>query len=486
MTSSTLPGAGRHHHDPHGLPKGYTAFNAQNLNGLLYVTYTNQSIPSGGIVDVFKPDGTFVSRLINDPAGKWLDNPWGLTIAPQSFGKFGGDLLVGNNGGDGWINAFDPMNGDFKGVLTLASGQPFSENNLWALSFGNGGSGGLANTLYFTAGPGGTDGLFGSLQAIPSLSAKAPIVPNLPNGAFQTVTTVPANGDLNPYGVAFVPPGFPSGGTLSPGDILVSNFNASSNLEGTGTTIVDIKPNGAQSLFFQGPSAPGQVGLSTALGILQRGFVIVGNVPGTYDSQGNLVSVGQGSLTILDRNGKVVTTISDSLFLDGPWDLTVNDQGSQAQVFVSNVLNGVVTRIDLSIPKSGDPIIESLTRIGSGYLHSIEPAVLAVGPTGLAYNPKNDTLYVASTEDNEIFAIPNAGSRTNDAGTGRVVYHDNAHLRGPLGLVLAPNGDLITANGDAVNADPNQASELVEFTPRGKFVGQFSIDPTQAQRSAWP
>ena len=124
------------------------------------------------------------------------------------------------------------MNGDFKGVLKLASGQPFSENNLWALSFGNGGSGGLANTLYFTAGPGRTDGLFGSLQAIPSLSAKAPIVPNLPNGAFQTVTTVPANGDLNPYGVAFVPPGFPSGGSLSPGDILVSNFNSSPNTRG--------------------------------------------------------------------------------------------------------------------------------------------------------------------------------------------------------------------------------------------------------------
>ena len=467
--------------DPNGLPAGFTAFNVQNLNGLLYVTYTNQSIPKGGIVDVFKPDGTFDGRLINDPTGKWLDNPWGLTIAPPSFGKFGGDLLVGNNGGNNWINAFDPVHGTFQGTLTLASGQPFSENNLWALTFGNGKSGGLANTLYFTAGigPKQTDGLFGSLQAIPSLSAKAPIVPNLPNGAFQTVTTVPANGDLNPYGVAFVPPGFPSGGLLNPGDILVSNFNASSNLEGTGTTIVNIKPDGAHSLFFQGPSMPGQVGLSTALGILKSGFVIVGNVPGTYDSHGNLVSVGQGSLTILDRNGKVVTTISDNALLDGPWDLTINDQGSQAQVFVSNVLNGVVTRIDLSIPKSGDPIIESLTRIGSGYFNSIVPAVLAVGPTGLAYNPKNDTLYVASTGDNEIFAIPNAGSRTTDAGTGRVVYQDNAHLRGPLGLVFAPNGDLITANGDAVNPDPNQASELVEFTPQGKFVGQFSIDSTQ-------
>ncbi|HKI18687.1 MAG TPA: TIGR03118 family protein, partial [Isosphaeraceae bacterium] len=243
--------------DPHGLPAGFDAFNVQNLNGLLYVTYTNQSIPSGGIVDVFKPDGTFDGRLINDPSGKWLDNPWGLTIAPPSFGKFGGDLLVGNNGGNYWINAFDPVHGAFKGVLTLASGQPFSENNLWALSFGNGGKGGLANTLYFTAGPGGADGLLGSLQAVPSLSDKAPIVPNLPNGAFQTLMTVPANGDLNPYGVAFVPTNFPSGGTIKPGDVLVSNFNGSSNLQGTGTTIVDISPNGSESLFFQDSSAPG-------------------------------------------------------------------------------------------------------------------------------------------------------------------------------------------------------------------------------------
>ncbi len=460
-------------------PTGYTAFNVQNLsvNGTqtLFVTFANQST-SGGIVDEFTTNGTFIKTLINDPTGKWLDNPWGLTIAPQSFGKFGGDLLVGNNGGNGWINAFDPMNGHFQGVLTLGSGQPFSENNLWALTFGNGGSGGLANTLYFTAGPGGTDGLFGSLQAIPSLSARAPIVPKLPNGAFQTVTTVPANGDQNPYGVAFVPSGFPSGGTLSPGDILVSNFNNSANQQGTGTTIVDIKPNGAESLFFQGPSAPGQVGLTTALGILKSGFVIVGNVPATYDSQGNLVSVGQGSLTILNSNGKVVTTISDNALLDGPWDLTINDQGSQAQVFVSNVLSGTVTRIDLKIPNGGNPIVESETQIASGYLHSPNSMALVVGPTGLAYNPKNGTLYVASTGDNEIFAIPNAVTRTSDDGKGSVVF-DNANLRGPLGLVLAPNGDLITANGDAVNADPTQPSELVEFTPGGKFVGEFSIDP---------
>ncbi|MFI5460763.1 MAG: hypothetical protein ACHRXM_35570 [Isosphaerales bacterium] len=87
--------------------------------------------------------------------------------------------------------------------------------------------------------------------------------------------------------------------------------------------------------------------------------------------------------------------------------------------------------------------------------------------------------YVASTGDNAIYAIQNAAFATTDGGIGRLIYQDNAHLRGPLGLVLAPNGDLITSNGDAVNPDPSQASELVEFTPTGRFVGEFSIDPAQ-------
>jgi uncharacterized protein (TIGR03118 family) len=460
--------------DPSGLPAGFTAFNVQNLNGLLYATYTNQSVPKGGIVDVFKPDGTFVQRLINDPNGAWLDNPWGLALAPASFGTFGGDLLVGNNGGNNWINAFDPVHGNFKGVLTLSSGQPFSENNLWALSFGNGKGGGVAGTLYFTAGLNQTDGLFGSLQAIPSLSVRAPLVPNLPNGAFQTISTVPANGDLNPYGVAFVPSSFPAGGTIKPGDILVSNFNNSANQQGTGTTIVDVSPNGTQSLFFQDSAAPG---LDTALGVLKSGFVIVGNLPATYDKSGNLVSIGQGSLLILDKSGHVVTTLTDSKLLDGPWDLTINDQGNRAQVFVSNVLNGVISRIDLSIPRGGDPIVRSMTEIASGYLTRTDPAALVIGPTGLAFDTRHNVLYVASTGDNEIFSISNAKNRKSDARMGKLVYQDSAHLRGPLGLVLAPNGDLITANGDAVNPDPTQTSELVEFTPHGQFVSQFSIDP---------
>ena len=205
--------------------------------------------------------------------------------------------------------------------------------------------------------------------------------------------------------------------------------------------------------------------------------MIVGNLPATYDSNGNLLSIGQGSLLILDKSGNVVTTLSDSQLLDGPWDLTINDQGDKAQVFVSNVLNGVVTRIDLTIPDGGNPVVQSLTRIASGYPTRTDPAALVIGPTGLAFDAKHDILYVASTGDNEIFAISKAKNRTSDAGMGSLVYQDDAHLRGPLGLVLAPNGDLITANGDAVNPDPNQTSELVEFTPQRSIRGRVLHRP---------
>jgi DNA-binding beta-propeller fold protein YncE len=172
----------------------------------------------------------------------------------------------------------------------------------------------------------------------------------------------------------------------------------------------------------------------------------------------------------------VVETLSDNQLLDGPWDLTVNDQGDRAQVFVSNVLNGTVTRIDLAIPDGGMPVVESLTRIGSGYKHEPNDAALVLGRTGLAFDARTGVLYVASTDDNAVYAIPDAGRTDDDRGKGRLVYADAAHLHGPLGLVLLPNGDLLAANGDAVNADPNQSNELVEFTPGGRFVGQFQLD----------
>src|SRR5229473_551706 len=287
------------------------------------------------------------------------------------------------------------------------------------------------------------------------------------------VSTVPPNGDVNPYGVAFVPQGFPNGGSLQAGDILVSNFNNSMNLQGTGTTIVRVAASGAVSTFFAGPPHPGGtsgLGLSTALAVLRNGFVIVGNVPST---DGTFATVTPGSLLIINKNGHLVSTISGPN-INGPWDMTILDQGSQAVAFVSNVLAGTVVRLNLNVAPNG-VTVASTTVIASGYAHRGDPAAFVVGPTGLVYDPNQDVLFVASTEDNAVFAVQGATTRTSSGGTGTVIYTDATHLHGPLALAEAPNGDLIVSNGDALNVDNAHPSELTEFTQSGVFVAQFSL-----------
>jgi len=295
-------------------------------------------------------------------------------------------------------------------------------------------------------------------------------------------STIPLNGDLNPYGVAFVPKGFPGGGELRPGDVLVSNFNNSSNLQGTGTTIIKFTPTGTLApsvpagspgnavTFFQSTAA----GLTTALGTLQRGFVLVGNLP-TQD--GTLGTISQGSLQVVDRNGNLVKGLSDPTFLDSPWDITVRDFGAFAQVFVSNVLSGTVSRLDVAVTSSTVTVLNRV-QIATGYTSVPNQAALVLGPTGLAYDPEEDVLYVASTADNEIFAVAHAGKATSPVVRGATVFADS-HLRGPLALVFAPNGHLLTANGDAVNADPTHPSEIIEFTKTGTFVREFNVDAGQ-------
>jgi hypothetical protein len=284
-------------------------------------------------------------------------------------------------------------------------------------------------------------------------------------GALRSITasTVPSNGDVNPYGVVFVPAAFPAGAT-APGDALVANFNNSDNIQGTGATIVSISPAGQQTVF----ATSSLIGLDTALGVLSRGFVVVGNVPVKNGTP------GQGSLQIFDHNGKLVTALNDSSLLDSPWDLSVNDKGSQAQIFVSNVLSGAVTRLDVSVSTTQVTVTDKF-QIASGYGRAPNASAVVVGPTGLAYDPERDVLYLASTDDNKTFAVANAGGRTSSAGQGSVVFSDPQHLHGPLGLVLAPNGDLITANGDAVNAG-GTPNDLVEFTPQGFLVATYQLD----------
>ena len=291
-------------------------------------------------------------------------------------------------------------------------------------------------------------------------------------GPVRAVSTVPGNGDVNPYGVAFVPPGFPTGGTINPGDILISNFNNSNNLQGTGTTIVDVPANAPVTQFFQSTTP---TGLSTALNILRRGFVLVGNFPST---DGTLGTATAGSILVIDKNGNLVSTYTDSS-VQGPWDSALFDEGGRALFFVANGLNGTIVRYDLDVNSSG-VTFKHPTVIASGYLHGADAVTFVDAPTGLVYDPVKDVLYVASTLDNAVYAVRDAGDRKHDGGVGSLIYQDPAHLHGALGMAMAPNGHLLVTNNDSptINLDPNQPSELVEFTVDGHFVKQISLDPS--------
>jgi hypothetical protein len=288
-------------------------------------------------------------------------------------------------------------------------------------------------------------------------------------------STVPANSDVNPYGVVVVPV---SSGNLVAGDVLVSNFNASSNKQGTGSTIVQISPAGTTTLFAHIASddaCTGGVGLTTALAIVQSKFVVVGSLPTT---DGTSATAAAGCLIVLDATGAVVDTFT-GFGIDGPWDMTAIDQDEKSLLFVTNVLvgtvaaggkvvnRGVVLRLTMDFSK-GAPRITKHTIIGDGFPERTDPAALVVGPTGVGLG-SDGTLYIADTLASRIAAIPRATTRGNSAGLGNTITQGGA-LFAPLGLAVAPNGDILTVNANDGN--------LVESTTAGTEFAPVNLDTT--------
>jgi plastocyanin len=320
-----------------------------------------------------------------------------------------------------------------------------------------------------------------STAATSSSASSAPFLANL-KSASKVASTVPANGDINPYGIATVPT---SVGKLQAGQMLISNFNAKEsakqNGQGTGTTIVQISTAGKVSPFatidaktLPGP-CPGGVGLTTALNILPGGYVVVGSLPTT---NGKSATAKYGCLIVLDSEGKPVETIA-SKNIQGPWDSTAKSEGSKTTLFVSNALNGgakkglktidnsTVLRIELESGEQQTPKVLSETVIAKGIPWIDSEEALVLGPTGLAL-ASDGTLYVASTEDSKILAISEAMTRTTAAAKGGTVLTEGGHLKEPLGMVLAPNGNIVTSNGGDGN--------MVEITPTGQQVAVQTAD----------
>lgn len=329
-----------------------------------------------------------------------------------------------------------------------------------------------------------------AFPALPAFAGEA-VLPTLTMNSV-VASTVPGNGDINPYGIVQIKR---STGRLVAGNLLISNFNAASNFQGTGSTIVQVAPDGTTTLFagidagsLPGP-CPGGVGLTTALAVLQSGWVIVGSLP---TSDGTAATAQAGCLIVLDRWGNAVETFSGGL-INGPWDMTALDGDRQAVLFVTNVLNGTVAangatvnrgtvlRLNLRVSAATMPKLESITMIGSGFAEHSDPAALVVGPTGVGLRSDcgsaddcaeqgedegGSTLYVADTVNNRIATIDNPLGRTRSGGTGRTLSAGGT-LNAPLGLTLTPGGEILTVNGgDGL---------ITEISPGGRQVAHATL-----------
>ncbi|MEW6339952.1 MAG: hypothetical protein AB1704_04570 [Pseudomonadota bacterium] len=319
-----------------------------------------------------------------------------------------------------------------------------------------------------------------------------------PKGFLETVhkhttliNTVPDNGDQNPYAIVVAPV---SAGSVKKDDVLVDNFNNSTNLQGTGTTIVDYHPDTKQMTLFASiprdlKECPGGVGLSTAMTMLKSGWVIVGSTP---SNDGTTGTKGAGCLIVLDSQGKIASAIS-SPNINDPWgNMAVVDNGNSATLFVSNAGFGVgpatavgvdgeppvykqatVLRLDLDIPDGKPPVVKKETVVGSGFGAQADKGVFLIGPTGLALSPDQKILYVSDAIGNRVSVIEDPMTRDISAGVGRQLTADGL-LHRPLAMVMAPNGHLLVTN--ALNG------QVVEIDPaNGKQIYARWIDTDKAQ-----
>ncbi|HTS25938.1 MAG TPA: TIGR03118 family protein [Bryobacteraceae bacterium] len=380
------------------IPSGFAPFNIWPLGGKLYVTYARQDDnnhfdvagPGNGYVDTYDNTGKLLQHLIAggpgffNTGGLMLNSPWGVALAPATFGKYANTLLVGNFG-DGKINAFDPKTGAFLGTLQDGSGKNIVIPGLWSIIFGNGGSGGDKDTLYFTAGPGGQKhGVLGSISANPNLTTA-----NITNAA-QTGAGVAPNSfvaikgtDLAVTKRSWAKADFGTNGTSLPTTIdgvsvtvsgepaYVQSVNPTQltiltppDLSTSGPVPIAVNNNGLVSTTNITPvaAAPGFYLADTAGHISAthaNGTAVSTSSPATSGEVIALYGTGFGATTPAPTAGQVVSSVAP---LAAP--LTVTFGGTNANVVFAGLVAAGLYQINVVVPSgvsNGDaPVVATV------------------------------------------------------------------------------------------------------------------------------
>jgi uncharacterized protein (TIGR03118 family) len=382
------------------VPAGFAPFNIWNLNGRLVVTYAKQDAnkfldvggPGNGAVAIFDLNGNLVSHLATGGA---LNSPWGVAIAPASWGSFGGDLLVGNFG-DGRINAYNTSLGFYAGYLQDTNGNPIAISGLWALIFGNGKSGGDTRTLYFAAGvPNGSSvprGIIGSIAPPAAISSLVSAASELPGpvspgeivlitgqsvGPSPSVTSaIPAKGNLpTTAGATALATTVAFNGTLAP--IVYAGSAATSvqvpyEISGSTTANVVLTVGSQTAKAFSVQVAATAPSLFTTDFTGSNGVVAL-NADGTVNSPAN--PAARGSMVMLFATGEGLTNPSDS-------DGVVEADNSRVPVApVSVTIGGTQATLgaDGSTPKDVSGVLELTVTVPASIPAGSASVVLTAG-----------------------------------------------------------------------------------------------------------
>ena len=378
------------------VPANFAPFNISALGGKLYVAYAmpdnelhdDVAGPGNGYVAVFDFNGNLITHLVSQGP---LNSPWGLAIAPSTFGAFAGDLLVGNFG-DGKINAFDPATGAMAGTLQDANGNPIVIDGLWALLFGNGATGGDKNTLYFTAGPGDEEhGLFGSL-------APPETILSIQNGASQLP------GNIAP-GEVVVITGLTIGPSPTASAVLPTSGAVSASLAGDSITFngwpAPILYTGASQVAVLVPYELGGF-FSANLVIKYHGQTAQMTVPASYSAPGifTMDYTGSGQAVAINSDGSINST-NNPAATDSVITFYATGEGSTYPPGEDGVVNDRIIRtpqLPVSLTIGGQParIVYAGTAFGSVQGVMQVEALIPSGVTGTV--PLELTVGAASSQ----------------------------------------------------------------------------------------